>query len=104
MEFEYQTAKQILNVCPEIAEHIARCTEQAYRRGYQHGALNGHGLKMQVYKWRLMLNGSKLSFAEPPPGAFYKYPCSSVERLVMEAPFSSELVHQLCWMSQKEAG
>lgn len=48
-------ARQLLEICPDLALHIARCTEQAYRRGYQQGALYGHGLDQQVSAWRFDL-------------------------------------------------
>ena len=105
-------AEQLHDLCPDLADHIARCTEQAYRRGYQQGALYGKGLDQDISDWRF--NGSdssKYNQAVAPPdrrdrglypglqaapaGRSYGHTCSAVERLGMEASNCSELISAL---------
>ena len=105
-------ARQLEKVCPDLAEHIARCTEQAYRRGYQQGALYGKDLDREVCNWRF--NGpdhTKYDQAMAPPdirdlglypglkkapkGSTYGYTCSAVKRLSLEAGNASDVVAAL---------
>lgn len=111
-------ARQLEKVCPDLAEHIARCTEQAYRRGYQQGALYGKDLDREVCNWRF--NGSdhtKYDQAIAPPdrrdlglhpglskapeGHSYGYTCPAVERLSFEAGNASDVVSALSHLATK---
>lgn len=113
-------ARRLLEICPDLALHIARCTEQAYRRGYQQGALYGHGLDQQVSAWRFDLpadhdDDTSLSarydraaappdrrdlglhppLQKAPPGRSYGYSTTAVQRLAMEAGSASEVISEL---------
>ena len=114
-------AEQLHDICPDLAAHIARCTEQAYRRGYQQGALYGHGLDDQIVDWRFMPPddidisttpmSARYNTATAPPdrrdlglhkglpaasaGATYGLTTSAVERLSFEAFHCSDVIAAL---------
>lgn len=54
----FTVAEQLHRLCPSLAAEVAKCCEQAYRRGYQQGALYGHGLDEQIANWRFNLDPS----------------------------------------------
>jgi hypothetical protein len=111
-------AQQLEAICPDLALHIARCCEQAYRRGYQQGALYGHGLDQQVCNWRFDVPddidlsitpaSARYDTSMAPPdrrdlglhkglhkaaaGTSYGYTTSAVERLSFEAGNCSDVV------------
>jgi hypothetical protein len=108
----FQLAQELQDLCPDLAHHIARCTEQAYRRGYQQGALYGKELDRDVCNWRFDgIDSSKYDKAIAPPdrrdlglhpglkkaraGHSYGYTCSAIERLSFEAGAASELIDAL---------
>ena len=108
----FQLAHELQDLCPELAQHIARCTEQAYRRGYQQGALYGNQLDRDVCNWRFDgIGPSKYDKAIAPPdrrdlglhpdlpkapkGSTYGYSCTSLERLQVEASNCSEIISAL---------
>ena len=117
-------AQQLKQICPDLAQHIARCTEQAYRRGYQQGAIYGKDLDKQIVRWRFdppadfdwdnqapseRYNdapappdrrdlGLHPDLQKPPKGHSYGYSCSSVERLSFEAGNCSELISALAYL------
>lgn len=99
----FTVAEQLHKLCPSLAAEVAKCCEQAYRRGYQQGALYGRGLDEQIANWRFNLDPSihaadhYAKALEPPDtrGAGYGYPVSSLERLDCEASFASELISRL---------
>lgn len=110
----YDIASKLLAVAPDLHEHIARCCEQAYRRGYQQGSLYGHGLDAQITDWRFCTPANPdpegtpatarygSAIAPPdrrdiglPAGSTYGWSCSAVERLRIEASNASDLVAAL---------
>ena len=109
---DFTLAQQLHDLCPDLAEHIARCCEQAYRRGYQQGAIYGKELDRQVCNWRFDgTDSTKYNQAVAPPdrrdlglhpglkkapkGHSYGYTCSAVERLSFEAGSASDLISAL---------
>ena len=109
---DYALAAKLNDLCPDLAEQIARCCEQAYRRGYQQGALYGKDLDREVCNWRFDGYGEmKYETAAAPPdlrdlglypglkkapkGQTYGYTCSSVHRLGIEASNASSLISTL---------
>lgn len=83
------TAGQLLRICPELADEIARCCEQAYRRGYEQGAFTGAGLDSEIHDWRYDQQHprDRFSVAAAPPdrrGANAGYSCSALKRLWIE--------------------
>ena len=102
-------AEQIKEICPDIAKHIARACEQAYRRGYQQGATYGSGKLSEVAKWRFLdmpkdfdpwkhSGKHRYDQATPPPGVVHKMPArhrSSLYRLQCEAQEVSQLMIEL---------
>ncbi len=107
---QYKQAKQIKEICPDIAKHIARACEQAYRRGYQQGATFASDKLDEVAEWRFSdfpenfdhYNQSaqeRYDQATPPPGVKYEMPMhsrSALHRLQCEAGNVSELIDHLC--------
>ncbi len=97
-----ELARALLRMAPELAAEIARCCEQAYRRGYRQGALYGKGLELEVSDWRFTAHDDampKYAMAIKPPdtrGPGWGLTCSSLERLSMEAGSASGLVSSLC--------
>lgn len=115
------TLQRLRETCPDLAAQIARCAEQAYRRGYQQGALYGHGLDREVCGWRFgwprgmvpseHSDEERYSIAIAPPdrrdlglhpglkkpkdGGTYGHTCTALERLRMEASTCSELIQRL---------
>lgn len=105
-------ASQLKEICPDLALHIARCTEQAYRRGYQQGALYGKDLDAEVAEWRFRLPDDFSAWTQStsiaydispaPPGSFNPhYSTSAVERLSMEADNCSEVIASLTRLETK---
>ncbi len=118
---DLETIHKLHEICPDLAAQIAKCTEQAYRRGYQHGGLYGHGLDREVCNWRFAWPkavdprehpaGDEYSVAIAPPdrrdlglhpglkktrkGETYGYTCIALKRLSMEASNCSELIQRL---------
>jgi hypothetical protein len=100
-------AQQLHKLCPSLAAEVAKCCEQAYRRGYQQGALYGHGLDEQIADWRFNLDPSipyqtdltaHYATASAPPdtrGGMRAFPATSLERLEMEASNASPLIRWL---------
>lgn len=124
---DLQTIHKLHEICPDLAAQIAKCTEQAYRRGYQQGALYGHGLDREVCNWRFAWPkgmdpsehsaSERYSVATAPPdrrdlglhpgvekpknGGTYGYTCTALERLRFEASNCSELIDLLAHAEEK---
>lgn len=45
-------ATRLNEVYPELAEDIARCCEQAFRRGFHHGLVATPGMEKEIREWR----------------------------------------------------
>ena len=97
-----EIVRGLMKLAPRLTEDIARCCEQAYRRGYQQGALYGTGLDQEVIRWRFFQPNDmpeRYSVAIAPPdnrGPGYGFSCSAFERLSMEAGNASSLICHLC--------
>ena len=94
-------AEKLLRLCPQLAFEIALAAEQAYRRGYQQGALHGVGHSKQIYEWRFddQTPRQRYSVSTPPPSdEETPWVCNSVERLAMEQCGSS-LIHELAQLA-----
>lgn len=96
-----ELAEKLCLLAPQLAEEIAHCCEQAYRRGYQQGGLYGHGINDQVASWRFNRDGcpAHYAIAKAPPdttGEKWGYTCTALERLEMEASNASTLVAAIC--------
>ena len=88
-------AKALSLLAPDLANEIAKCCEQAYRRGYQQGALYGPGRDREISAWRF--DGAYDSApAAPGTGLGDCNSSTSFERLEMEAANASSLVDLLC--------
>lgn len=94
-------AKQLVSIAPELANEIAYCCEQAYRRGYQQGALYGFGLDDKVEHWRFSNHGLKMPYRKcvAPPDNRWKnvYTTRPIYRLQMEAANASNLVAAIAY-------
>ena len=65
---DFTLAHQLHCLCPDLAEQIARCCEQAYRRGYQQGAIYGKDLDREICNWRFDgTDSTKYNQAVAPP-------------------------------------
>ena len=107
---QHQQAEQIKKICPDIAKHIARACEQAYRRGYQQGATFAADKLDEVVEWRFndfpegfdhysQPAQERYDQATPPPGVKYRMPPynrSALYRLQCEAGNVSEFMSNLC--------
>lgn len=91
------TAKQLIEVFPELGLHIAKACEQAYRRGYQQGYEHGINKEPEelIWKWRFSYP-YELAIAPPDKrGKNHGFSCTAIERLKMEANNSSSVVHHI---------
>lgn len=109
----FEMAKQLHELYPGLAAEIAKCCEQAYRRGYQQGAAFGQGLGKEIFEWRFGLDPAApeqadltahYSMAPVPPSTEAARPlpaefCSSLARLSMEASNASTLIWDLVGQS-----
>ena len=107
---QYEQAEQIKKICPDIAKHIARACEQAYRRGYQQGATFASDKLDEVVEWRFddfpedfdhynQPAQERYDQATPPPGVEYEMPVnrrSALYRLQCESGNVSEFMTHLC--------
>ena len=96
-----QEAAKLLITSPDLLDHIAQCCEQAFRRGYQQGALNGGGKDQEIYDWRFdpvpETGFYDYQDAPTPPGGKHVFPpTSALDRLQMESPVS-DLIEALLW-------
>ena len=89
-------AKRLVSIAPELANEIAYCCEQAYRRGYQQGALYGFGLDDEIEHWRFSHHGMRMPYRKcvAPPDNRWKnvYTTRPIYRLQLEAANASSLV------------
>jgi len=102
-------AEQLLVICPDLAQHIARVAEQAFRRGYQHGALRGGGLDHEIWQWRFQSTLGQphryLDRAVIPPGMNgwqQRGYTTSLFRLACEASNTTPLVDALVRRARPE--
>ena len=98
----YCTAKQLIEVFPEIGLHIAKACEQAYRRGYQQGYELGINKEPEqvIWKWRFSYP-YELAIAPPDKrGKGHGFSCTAIERLKMEAGNSSSVIYHIAELTK----